>query len=147
MAKAASRMRRLRNELAHTEDLFHWSAQCNIAHNEGLFDALLEALTHAGVPREEVAERLGIDLDTLADALSGQTDLTLTELRMLSSASEVIIKFEVESALVERARMAQRDLIELAHAYYVVEEQESSSRGWADTATLFRAIEAKAVVA
>lgn len=147
MAKAVSRRRKLRSELKHTEDLFHWAAQCNIAHNEDLFDALLGALNRAGVPRAEVAQRLGIDLDTLEEALSGQADLTMTELRMLSSASEVIVKFEVRPALVERFAMAQRALHEVTHAYYVLEEREDSSPDWDDTGALFRAVQAKAVSA
>lgn len=147
MARSVSRWRRLRNEMAHTEDLFHWAAQCNIAHNEGLFDALLVALTESGVPREEVAHRLGIDLDALDDALSGQTDMTLTELRMLSSASEVVVKFQVEPARLERFFMAQHALEEVAHAYHVIEERENPSSHWDDTGALFRAVQAKSVTA
>ncbi|WP_426621980.1 helix-turn-helix domain-containing protein [Microbacterium sp. As-52] len=146
MAKAASRWRALSSELTPIDDLFHWSAQCNIAHNERLFDVLVAALDRAGVSREEVARRLGIDVDTLEDALAGQTDLTLTELRLLSSASEVVIKFEVEAARDERVRMSQRALNEVTHAFYVLREGGKRSASWDDTGALVRAVHAKGVL-
>lgn len=45
-----------------------------------------------------IAERLGLTIDEVREALSGEMDLTMTELRLLTIASEVTVSFQVRSA-------------------------------------------------
>ncbi|WP_136051189.1 hypothetical protein [Microbacterium sp. K36] len=141
MVKHAARRRNVRNDLAHTEDLFGWSSQCNVARHDAFFDTFVVAIERAGVPRAEVARRLGISSDELEVVISGQTDMTLTELRMLSSASELVIDFHVEAAAVEQSRMSRQHLSDLI---FVVHESANRGVSWEnDTKDMVAVVQAK----
>jgi hypothetical protein len=77
------------------EEVGAWAARCNIATQEALFSNICTA---AEQPAEVVAERLGISLEDLEHAVSGQSDLTMTELRLIGIASDLIISYHVRSA-------------------------------------------------
>jgi hypothetical protein len=70
----------------------HRAARDNIAEQEALFTKLAEANQQ---PLEELARRIGISADEVAQALSGRTDLTLAELRVLAISAEVVVSFTV----------------------------------------------------
>ena len=89
---------RARGTVARThtaEDVGHWSARCNLVNQENL---LFSINTVSEMPIETVAERLGIEVEEAEAALEGRVDLTLTELRLLGVASEVIINYHVSPA-------------------------------------------------
>lgn len=80
---------------ADPEEVGDWAARCNIDTQEALLENIATA---AEQPAEIVAERLGITTDELRAALTGRSDLTMTEIRLLAIASDLIIGYNVRSA-------------------------------------------------
>jgi hypothetical protein len=92
--------------VAHDEaqDNSHWVATRNIRNQERLFRDIVIAQVFSGEQNHIVAGRLGISEDDLREAVSGKTDLTMTELRMLASACDVVVDYRVVPAWVDRRR-------------------------------------------
>jgi hypothetical protein len=82
----------------------HRAAGRNIRNQERLFRDIVFAQVFSGEHEQIVASRLGISEQDLRDAVSGKTDLTMTELRLLASACEVVVDYRVVPAWVERRR-------------------------------------------
>jgi hypothetical protein len=82
----------------------HWAAGRNIRNQERLFRDIVFAQVFSGEHEHIVASRLGISEHELRDAVSGKTDLTMTELRLLASACEVVVDYRVAPAGVERRK-------------------------------------------
>lgn len=80
---------------ADDEEVGGWAARCNIVAQESL---LSNICTAAEQPADVVAERLGISVEDLEVVLRGQSDLTMTEVRLLAIASDLIISYQVRSA-------------------------------------------------
>lgn len=129
MVKNTARRRSVHNEATHSQDLFGWSSQCNVARHDSFFDVFAAAIDRAGVPQSEVARRLGISVDELVLVISGQTDMTLTELRMLSSASEVVVDLHVETAAIEQHRI-RRQRMEFDDFIFVLHESAPRTVSW-----------------
>lgn len=74
-----------------------WAGTRNIQNQERLFRDIW--LTHAdsNCSVETVSERLGIAPAELEDAVAGKTDLTMTELRLLATACELVIDYRVST--------------------------------------------------
>jgi len=73
----------------------NWAARCNVANQEAFLFALA---SQAEQPIEVIAERLDISVEEVQEALSGKVDLTMTEVRLLGIASDVIVTYQVRSA-------------------------------------------------
>lgn len=83
------------------DEVGSWAARCNIASQENL----LWSLRHtAEVPASVVAERVGVSEDELDEIMSGQVDLTMTEIRLLGIASGMVITYQTHSARREYVR-------------------------------------------
>lgn len=80
------------------QDHSWWAASAAVVAQERLLSDICAAQSVSGNPIEVISERLGISPDEVRDALSGQTDLTLTELRYLSTACDVVIRYTVYPA-------------------------------------------------
>lgn len=76
-------------------EIGNWSARCNVVNQETLLHALRE---QAEQPVEVIADRLDIAVDEVMAALSGKIDLTMTEIRLLGIASDLVISYQVQSA-------------------------------------------------
>jgi transcriptional regulator with XRE-family HTH domain len=78
-----------------TQDVSEWTAETNLHAQEALFEAICTEQADSGRTINDVAERLGISTAEVEDALRGRTDLTLTELRLLSIACDVVVTYSV----------------------------------------------------
>ena len=83
-----------------------WAAVRNIRNQEQLFRDIEVAQAVSQASSEEVARRLGIEPDALVDVVSGRADLTMTELRMLASACEVVLEYKAVPASSVRRQHA-----------------------------------------
>lgn len=90
---------RKRSSLARTvpssEAIAEWAGRRTRQNQECL---LYDIATVTDQSLATIAERLGLTTDEVREALSGEMDLTMTELRLLSIASEVTVSFQVRSA-------------------------------------------------
>lgn len=62
-----------------------------------LQNVALAQMVHGG-SRASVARRLGVEESVVEDAVSGRTDLSLTEMRMLFGACDVVVDYVVRPA-------------------------------------------------
>lgn len=87
------------------ESVGEWAAKCNRASQE---DLLLTLSILSEQPIDVVADRLGITEDEVASALGGKIDLTMTELRLLAIASDLVISYSVRPARHDLLRLLPR---------------------------------------
>lgn len=93
-----------------------WTAQRNRDAQRHLFTRIVEAQEHSGRTPDEVAHDLGLDVITLASVMRGETDLTMTELRLLSIACEVVVDYRVTPSRADmesHSRSRARDVLRL----------------------------------
>lgn len=90
---------------ASSEEIAEWAGRRTRQNQETL---LRDISTVTDQSLAVIAERLGLALEEVREALSGQMDLTMTELRLLSIASEVTVSFHV--------RPARRDYDAMLHS-------------------------------
>ncbi len=79
-------------------DFRAWVADSNLAMQTLFARDLAMACRNSEVSAETVAERLGVDLSTARDAMTGTLDLTLTEIRHLAIAAELVVEYRVTPA-------------------------------------------------
>lgn len=80
-----------------------WVAKRNRDNQRRLLGQICSVQAQSGIDSAVVAERLGISEDDLASVVRGETDMTMTELRLLSIACEVVVSYEVASSHSDRA--------------------------------------------
>ncbi|TFB18103.1 XRE family transcriptional regulator [Microbacterium sp. 3H14] len=81
-----------------------WSARRNRETQRRLFGRIAEVSRRDPA---EVAEALGVDETSLAAIVRGETDLSMTELRLLSIACDVVIDYRVTSTADDMDSHAQ----------------------------------------
>lgn len=96
----------------HVEATTLWAAKSNVRAQERLLEMIACVQEDQEFSDQKVADRLGIDLAYLREALLHPADLTLAELRLLATACEAVIEYNVTSArehrrALEYARVAR----------------------------------------
>lgn len=79
-------------------DLSSWVASINLHAQEGFLEALGVAQERSGISVEQAAERIGASVEAITQALTGGTDLNLSEIRHLAIALDAIVEFRVTNA-------------------------------------------------
>lgn len=72
-------------------------AQANVLAQQEMIQQLEAARIVSGRSVDEVAALLGVEPSMVQQSLSGERDLTLTELRLLAFAVDAVVEYEVES--------------------------------------------------
>lgn len=102
-----------------------WVARRNRDNQRQLLSQICSVHAESDLASSLVAERLGISEDELASVVRGDTDMTLTELRLLSIACEVVVSYEVVSARVDQVSTRRRDEIK-QHLFMVLKDDSWS---------------------
>lgn len=79
-------------------DLSAWVAGANLSAQEGFISALCDAQVQSGLTVQEAADRIGAPVEAVMQALVGDSDLNLTEIRHLAIALDAIVEFRVTNA-------------------------------------------------
>ncbi|ASD21487.1 hypothetical protein B7495_04770 [Cryobacterium sp. LW097] len=79
-------------------DHSRWAAEHNLRAQEELLNLICVHQEQSGNSIDMVADRLGISAPEVEEILEGRADVTLTELRLLSVACDVVVAYSVRPA-------------------------------------------------